>query len=57
LLLGGGLLGMSGGIYTHIYKSWSDGYRVKPDLSGMIEDLEKLPADAKREIEHALEKK
>jgi hypothetical protein len=57
LLLGGGLLGMSGGIGTHVYKSWADGYKVKPDLSGMIEDLEKLPRDAKREVKQALDKR
>jgi len=48
---------MSGGIGTHVYKSWADGYRVKPDLSGMIEDLEKLPRDAKKEVKEVLDKR
>jgi hypothetical protein len=57
LLLGGGWLGMGSGILTHLYKSWSDGYAVKPDLSGMIEDLERLPSEAKRDVKVALEKR
>jgi hypothetical protein len=47
---------MSGGIYTHLYKSWIQGYGVEPDLSGMIKDLEKLPKDAKEKAKEVLDK-
>lgn len=56
LMLGGGLLGMSGGIYYHLYKSWTEGRDIKPDLGGIVKDLQQLPGDAKEDVKKALDK-
>lgn len=55
LVLGGGILGLSGGVYAHLWKSIQEGYEVKPDLEGMVADVEEAGGKAVGDVKKVVE--